>query len=89
MNNGVKRYASEEYVDNALANVGCDSVFVVNVIGNDTDGYVADKTYEEIGEAYSSEKQIYAVVSFGAEVICQLGQTFGGFKFYYMKGNSH
>ena len=90
MNNGVKRYASEEYVDNALANIGVDSVFVVNVIrDSSTDTYTSDKTYEEICQAYQDEKSIYSVCDIGAgfEIVGTLANFINGIHFYTHQAN--
>ena len=49
---GSKKLASEEYVDNAVSNAGGDSTFMITVDNTLT----ADKTYDEIVEAYKSGK---------------------------------
>lgn len=64
---GSKKLASEEYVDNAVA--ANEAVFTVNITENeDEEGnitYSADKTFAEIKGAYESGKVIKCVTDFG------------------------
>ena len=57
---GSKKLATEEYVDDAVANAGGGSVFTVNITENEDDEgnitYSADKTFAEIMEAYENGK---------------------------------
>ena len=65
-----KKIASEEYVDAAVANAGGSSTFIINITGNDTDGYTADKTFDEIVESHKSGKILTCISSEG--LICDL-----------------
>lgn len=49
--------ATKKYVDESIEAIPAP-VFVVNVTGDDENGYSADKTFEEIDEAYNNDKYV-------------------------------
>lgn len=52
--------ATKKYVDESIEAIPSD-ILTVNVTGNDTDGYLADKTYDEIVKAYEDGKIVNCI----------------------------
>ena len=70
---GSKKLASEEYVDNAVANAGGSAVFTVNITENEDDEgnitYSADKTFAEIIEAFNDKKVVVLNDGYGLSTL--------------------
>lgn len=56
------RYYTEAEVDAKIDAIPSD-VFVVNVTGNSTDGYTADKSYQEVVDLWNNNKYVYCFLN--------------------------